>query len=99
MKIASPTISKRLLRNCMDARAQQKVRATVGPLKDARGRLTENDQETAEVLQAFFTSVFTEEDTSELPAFPKQLNSDQELADIEMTPEHVREELRNLNPD
>ena len=36
-------------------RSQRKVTACVGQLENGRGELTRNDQETAEVLGAFFS--------------------------------------------
>ena len=78
-------------------RAQQKVRAAVGPLRDASGSMTETDQEVAEVLQSFFKSVFTEERSHQIPVFPEQVGNEDWLTNIDFTPEMVLQELRKLN--
>ena len=80
-------------------RSQQKVHAVVGPLKNSRGRLTENDEDTADVLQAFFQSVFTKESSDKVPSFPRQLDSVDVLMDIDISVEQAREELKNLKSD
>ena len=80
-------------------RAQQKVKAAVGPLMTVNNQLTETEEETAEVLQSFFKSVFTKESGLDVPEFPEQLNEDQEMPGFEITEEEVSRELRSLNPD
>ena len=42
-------------------------RAGVGPLKDQEGRMVNGDKEMAELLNSFFVSVFTREDTRDIP--------------------------------
>ena len=80
-------------------RSQLKVRAMVGPLeKKKTGNLTENDTEVAEALNAFFESVFVEEDTSHIPDF--QLHTDKaatEMGDIEISIQEVHNELSKLD--
>ena len=72
----------------------------MGPLKKNNSQtLTESDKETAEVLQSFFKSVFTEENRNDVPEFPEQLNYDQAISDVDITQEQVFEKLKSLNPD
>ena len=79
-------------------RSQQKAKVTVGPLS-AGGRMTKDDQETAEVLHSFFQSVFVEEDSSIVPHFPDQLPDCNALKEIEVSHEEVLIELRTLKLD
>lgn len=79
-------------------RAQQRVKASVGPIKDTNGRLTESNQEAAEVLQSFFKSVFTKENDDGIPTFPDQVDNEHKLCDITITVDQVKTELTKLNP-
>ena len=51
-------------------RQRQKVKHTIGPLKQADGTVTKTNKESAEALASFFKSVFVHEDIQELPEFP-----------------------------
>lgn len=79
-------------------RSQQRAKVTVGPLLTG-GRMTINDEETAEVLHSFFQSVFVQEDTRTVPDFPDHVEDDAALTDIEITHEDVLKELRSLKMD
>ncbi len=58
--------------------------------------LTEDDEEKANVLSDFFSTVFTDEDTTNIPPFPdRQFNST--LDNIEINRELVLKKLTNLN--
>ena len=59
------------------------------------GELTENDTQKAEVLNAFFHSVFTEEDKNDLPIFKKQ--TDAILSYVNITEKDMQKALSNLN--
>ena len=69
----------------------------MGPIKDTAGRLTESDQEAAEVLASFFKSVFTVESSDGIPTFPDQIDTESGLGDIIIPVEKVKEELKRLN--
>ena len=60
------------------------------------GSLTKNDNEKAEVLNSFFKSVFTVEDTSQLPE-PQGMKVDQVLSTVEITSLIVKNKLLKLN--
>ena len=62
-----------------------KTRDKVNDLLKEDGSLTKNDNEKAEVLNSFFKSVFTVEDTSQLPE-PQGMKVDQVLSTVEITP-------------
>ena len=48
-------------------RSKQNVRDKVGPLENNRGNIISDGFQMAEVLNEYFSSVFTTEDTSSLP--------------------------------
>ena len=48
-------------------RSKQKVRDKVGPLENNRGNIISDGFQMAEVLNEYFSSVFTTEDISSLP--------------------------------
>jgi len=66
-----------------------KSRSKLGDLMDGGGKLTHDDNEKAELLNKFFTSVFfTQEDTSKIPK-PDTIHAGTPLTHIETTPEKV----------
>ena len=59
--------------------------------------LTETEQETAEVLNTYYHSVFTRDDaTAPPPDFP--IKTEERIVDVFLTDEIVEEKLRQLNP-
>ena len=63
----------------------------------ATNRLTSNDKEKAEVLATFFSSVFTQERTQEMPTIQKgKLKG--EINYCIINKEDVQKKLKNLNP-
>ena len=73
-----------------------KTRDKVNDLLKEDGSLTKNDNEKAEVLNSFFKSVFTVDDTSQLLE-PQGMNVDQVLSTVEITPLIVQNKLLKLN--
>ena len=60
-------------------------------------RLTSNDKEKAEVLATFFSSIFTQERTQEMPTIQKgKLKG--EISYCNINREDVQKKLKNLNP-
>jgi len=55
-------------------RQKQKVKHTIGPLKQADGIVNKTNKESAEALASFFKPVFIHEDIQELPEFPSRVN-------------------------
>ena len=69
------------------ARKKQRTRDKVGPLKNNDGVIIEDDMETATVLNDYFGSVFTKENSLNLPV-PKQMflgSENDKLTDIIVT--------------
>ena len=69
----------------------------ISNLEKPNGDLTSSDDEKAEVLNTFFSSVFTNEDLSNVPKVDN-LSNDMFLTDIIITRDAVKTKLKNLNP-
>ena len=78
-------------------KSKSKTRDKVCDLIQEDGSLTANNKEKADVLNKFFSSVFTREDTSNVPVLPIR-QFDHALDYIIVTPEDVFKKLSNLNP-
>ena len=79
---------------------KRSTKVKIGPLKDTAGNEISKDQETAEVLNNYFSSVFTEEDIVSMPYAKKifKENLDLEgLNKIEIDENLVRNKLAELN--
>ena len=68
------------------------TRESVASLNTPEGSKTDSDQEKAEILQTFFSSVFTRESLENMPV-PQQFNFDFPLSDIKVTSGDVFELL------
>jgi len=72
-----------------------KVRTGVGDLEKDDGTLTQNDHDKAEVLSDFFKSVFTEEDTTNIPRLAER-HGGNFISDADITEDLVLEKLKAL---
>ena len=81
-------------------RSKQRTKDKVGPMKDSTGRIIVEDEEAANLLNDYFSSVFTIEDCSNIPEpvsfFDRSLLGEG-LIGIEVTDEIVENKLKNLN--
>ena len=76
-----------------------KITNNIGALKKSDGTLAVSNQEKADILNAFFASVFTREDTTNLPKLEEGTYSRGiTISDIRVTPKSIRDKLINLNP-
>ena len=76
-----------------------KTNVGVSSLKDEKGNLVTSDEERAEILNKFFTSVFLKEDVSNLPNIEEGcFSSGKNIQDVIITPEAVEKKLKKLNP-
>jgi len=75
-------------------RTKQRTKVKVGPLNDDKGGLITEDEEMCELLNTYFGSVFTVEDTSNLPEVTSRTN--EKLNNIEITEEKVRNGLNKI---
>jgi hypothetical protein len=55
-------------------KSKTKARTGIGPLKKADGTLTTDGREMADILNGFFSSVFTKEDLTNLPTKNRETN-------------------------
>ena len=78
-------------------RSNTKVRVDVDKLLKDDGTLTCSDHEVANHLNDFFTSVYTDEPTSEVPTLPDRSNGST-LQHTEITHEDVLHQLNRLKP-
>ena len=79
------------------ANSKLKTRSNIADLEKSDGTTTKNDSEKAETLNDFFSSVFTDEDTSSIPEPPEhdiRIN----LEELHITIEGVFKKLSDLKP-
>ena len=77
-------------------KSKQKIKASIPHLKVNGNSTTSNNLETAEVLNSFFQSTFTHENTDKIPAFLSR--SDACITDIIVTKDMVFEKISKLKP-
>ena len=79
-------------------RSKQKVRDKVGPLENNRGNIISDGFQMAEVLNEYFSSVFTTEDISSLPVpFTKfEGNTSEHLGQLFVTPEIIAKKIKKM---
>ena len=77
-------------------RSKQKVRDKVGSLENNRGNIISDGFQMAEVLNEYFSSVFTTEEISSLPVpFTKfEGNTSEHLGQLFVTPEMIAKKIR-----
>ena len=63
---------------------ETKSKSTIGDLRDKDGNLKTKDQEKANILNDFFSSVFTVEGNSELPDFEQKVKDEDSINQIEI---------------
>ena len=74
-----------------------KPKENVSSLIKDDGSLTQDDSEKAEVLNNFFSSVFTEEDKSDVPDFVT--NQEDFISELNVSREEIIKKLKSLKPD
>ena len=79
-------------------RSKQKVRDKVGPLENTRGNIISDGFQMAEVLNEYFSSVFTTEDISSIPVpFNKfEANTSEHLGQLCVTPEIIAKKIKKM---
>ena len=83
------------------ARNKMSVKEKVGPLEDENGMVVMDDTRTAEILNQYFTSVFTQEVMENLPV-PTQVfrgTEEEELVVVDVGQGVVMKKLKELKPD
>ena len=74
-----------------------KSKSSIGDLKDKNGEIKTDNKDKAEILNDFFASVFTVEGDSVLPNFEQKVTDDNNIHTIDIKPEKVLKQLKNLN--
>ena len=74
-------------------KSKTKSRIGIGPLKDG-GKIVSEDPAMAEILNKFFTSVFSEEDLQSLP--PSWSETDKKLKNFDFSAGEIATKLKNL---
>ena len=77
-------------------RKKTKTKCSIGPLKEGNNLVTDN-KDMATLLNKFFSSVFTREDTVNIPV-PDPLPCNTELRNMTFSPANVKETLDKLKP-
>ena len=79
-------------------KSTNRVPSAVPNLKKPDGTFTNSDEEIAETLNQQYSSVFTAEDTTNIPNIPPKNLTTPELQKISVTEEEVLKELKSLQP-
>ena len=81
-----------------NVRSKQKVQDKVGPLEKKTGNIMSYGYQMAEVLNEYFSSVFTTEDISSLPVpFTKfEGNTSEHLGQLFVTPEMIAKKIKKM---
>ena len=80
-------------------KSRKPVRQRIGPLKDGDGVLRESNQEIADALNVYFSSVYTREREGEVPRPAVRLDEQApDLSSIRTSVQEVAERIRQLNP-
>ena len=82
-------------------RGKQQVRTSVGPLRNSIGRVVSDESEMAGLINRYFSSTFTQEQSGELPIAESIYQGGEEglLQKIHIGVEEVKEQLENLRVD
>ena len=77
-------------------RSRTSNRTNIGPLKDQLGKLTGDNQEMANILNTYFSSVFSNEDVNHVPVVDP-LPSRSKLTSVAFTEVQILEKIDKLN--
>lgn len=80
-------------------RSKTSVKENITHLRNDSGTLTDNDNETANVMNKAFNQVFVREDVSQPVPVPTTQFQGVRVEDIQVTRADIRKRLQDLNPD
>ncbi|KAK3886105.1 hypothetical protein Pcinc_009689 [Petrolisthes cinctipes] len=81
------------------ANSKMKARESVGPLEDKNGNIVCDDKRMREILNKYFSIVYTKEDLENI-AEPRVLfNGENLLEEMNITNDKVLKKLQELNPE
>ena len=75
-----------------------KVKPSIGPLKNEQGEIVVDNQNMAEILNDFFTTVFTVEDVTNIPKVEALFTGDMPLTTMFFDRKPIAEKLKALKP-
>ena len=76
--------------------SRKPVKSTLGPLKDQNERIISSDEGMASILNEYFCTVYTEEDTSTIPRAPITYQGNEPLDYINITEDIIISKIRKL---
>jgi len=79
------------------AQSKLKTRSQISNLMNDEGEVITDDKEKANIMNKFFSSVFTREDISNLPDFDRRPYKDP-VCDLEITTSQVRKKIEKMDP-
>ena len=77
--------------------SRKPVKNIIGPLKDRADSIINSDESMANILNEYFASVYSEEDTLEIPIVPIVYRGNNPLRKVEITADKVKMKLKKLN--
>ena len=104
VKNAKKNYERKIANNSKDNRAfnryiknNNSCKETIGPLKTSTKTITNNEKEMAEILNTYFSSVFTQETSDEIPT-PESTNCMEEIYNIKFTRADIVKTINKLKP-
>ena len=77
--------------------SRKPFKSAIGPLKNEEGTIINSDNGMAELMNRYFTVVYTVEDLQNIPHVPLVYTGTSPLRKINITVDRVREKIRKLN--
>ena len=71
----------------------------IGSIKLPNGKLVQDDADKAEALNTYFYSVFTQEDTTNIPTTKSKLNIEKHLKSISIKGQLIQTKLESIHTD
>ena len=78
-------------------REQTKTKCGISDLKDGDGDIITDDAEKAELMNNFFSSVFTDEDATHLPDFSNKVTDDDCINSVNIQEDVILKQLKSLD--
>ena len=72
-----------------------KCRPAIGPLKDEAGRIVHDNEKMAGIFNSYFSSVFTREDTNNVPE-AERVHNGEDICDVSITAKKVKDKIQRL---
>ena len=76
--------------------SRKPIKSSIGPLKDNSDRIISSDEGMANILNEYFSTVYTNEDTSSIPNAPITYQGNEPLEKIIITEDMVKDKIKKL---